>query len=93
MRYDVNEQDLFEKLLYDDEISPYAMAEKLREEKDPDYKAKKRPLTLTERRAKLEKEQKEQAQRISQAESMELPLGYENRYEYDSRIASAGFIG
>ena len=62
------------------------MAEKLREEKDPDYKAKKRPLTLTERRAKLEKEQKEQAQRISQAESMELPLGYENRYEYDSSI-------
>ncbi len=86
MKYEVSGNDLFEKLLYDDEISSFAMAEKLRQEKDPKYKDMSRPLTFTERRARLDKEQKERAERIRQAITMELPLGHENHYEYDSRI-------
>ena len=78
--------DLFESLLKDDNISSSDLAEKIKEDIDPAYKIKKRYLTFVERKAKMDEEKRQKEERIRQSTCMDLPMGFENHFEYDKNF-------
>lgn len=83
--------DLFESLLNDDNISSSDLAEKIKEDIDPAYKIKKRYLTFVERKAKMDEEKRQKEERIKQSTCMDLPIGFENHFEYDKRTKGVYF--
>lgn len=88
---DTRTDDLFERLLHDENVTTDGIAERLKAASDPNYQDKNRPLSMTERRDKMLAERAEKELRIQQATCTELPLDYENRFESDARAQGVYF--